>query len=84
MGDTTPTGLVFLSATATVGSYHDGTGLWDLGSLVPGAADTLRIRVEVMTATPGTVTNIAEFLGLLLEVDPNAANNLAGAVLTMS
>ena len=81
--DTIASGLTFLSATATNGSYDDLAAVWDVGDLAPGAADTLTISVEV-TAGPGTVTNTAVLNGLVLEVETNAANNGAVAGLTIS
>lgn len=84
VSDTIPTGVSFLSATTTVGSYDDGTGVWNLGSLQAGAVDTLRVSAEVTVTGPATVTNIARSLGLVLEVDPASNNNSATAGLTIS
>ncbi len=84
MRDTIPAGTKFLSASATAGSYADATGLWGVGDMVAGAADTLRIRLEVTTGTPGTVTNVAEILPLLLEFDLGGSDNVASASLTIS
>jgi uncharacterized repeat protein (TIGR01451 family) len=77
-----PAGLTFLSATTTGGSYTDGSGVWDVGDLAPGAADTLRIDTEV-TAGPGSITDTAVFGGLVDEVETNAANDSVSVVLTV-
>lgn len=79
--DTIPSGLAFVSATATIGSYDSGTGIWDLGDVVPGASDTLWIRMEVTDGTPRNVVNTAASLGLVLEVDPTPGNNSATIVI---
>lgn len=81
--DQVPAGLMFLAATPTGGSYSDATGVWDVGDLAPGVADTLRIDVEV-TAGPGTVTNTAVFGGLVNEVETNSSNDSASATLTVN
>jgi len=81
--DTIPSALTFLSATATAGSYSEVTGLWDVGDLAPGEADTLRLSVQV-TGPPGSVVNRARSNGLVLEVDPNASNDVATANLTVN
>ena len=82
--NTIPTALTFLSSTSTTGSFDEGTGRWAIGNLGVGVADTLVIRMEVTDGTPGVVGNVAESLGLLREVDPNAANNGVVVFLTIS
>ena len=82
--DTVPSGLAFLSATTTVGTYDDNSGTWSLSSLSPGAADTLRIDFSVTRTSPGNVFNIAQILPLSLEADPNLGNNLASASVPVS
>lgn len=80
--DTIPSGVDFLSSSTTRGTYDSGTGLWPVGDLAVGAADTLVIRMEVTNPGPGTVRNTAQSLGSLLEVDPIAGNN--GAVIFLN
>jgi uncharacterized repeat protein (TIGR01451 family) len=83
--DTIPTGLTFVSATATRGSYSETTFVWDVGDLTPAAADTLTIRAEVTAGpSPPPVTNTARSNGLVLEEDPNPGNNQQSANLTVS
>jgi uncharacterized repeat protein (TIGR01451 family) len=81
--DSIPTGLMFLSATTTGGSYSNLTSVWTVGDLAPGDSDTLRIDVQV-TAGPGTVTHTAIFDGLLYEVETNSANDTVSATLTVN
>ena len=82
--DTIPTQMTFVSSTQTTGSYDGATGIWDIGTLGVGVADTLRIEMEVTDGTPAVILNLAESLGLTFEVDPNAANNGVLLVLTIS
>lgn len=80
--DSVPTGLAFVSATATRGSYVAATGTWSLGSLAVGAVDTLRMKAMV-TDSLGTRTARARIGPPLNEVDPVATNNVASLVLTI-
>ncbi|MBN2170014.1 MAG: DUF11 domain-containing protein, partial [Candidatus Krumholzibacteriota bacterium] len=58
-----PAGLTFVSAAASHGAYDDGTFVWDLGDLVAGAADTLKITASVDAGTQGTtLVNTASVL----------------------
>jgi uncharacterized repeat protein (TIGR01451 family) len=81
--DALPPALSFLSATATKGSYSSGTGIWDIGNMAPGAADTLRIDVAV-TGSPASVTNTATLNALVSEFEANVGNNTANANLPIS
>ena len=58
--DRLPTGLDFVSATTTAGSYDSVSGIWTVGSLADGAAETLSIRATVTSVTP--LTNVAEII----------------------
>jgi uncharacterized repeat protein (TIGR01451 family) len=82
--DTIPSGLAFVSATSTLGSYDSSTGVWNVGTMASGAAETLRITAEVTVAGPATVTNIVESLGLVREVDTNSNNNATSAAMPIS
>lgn len=81
--DTIPAPLMFLSATATRGTYTSATHVWTVGDMSPGApADTLWIRVQV-TGPAGSVTNAARLLPLTREVESGFGANSAGAILTI-
>ena len=73
--DTVPSALTYVSSSQTGGSYDAGTGLWSFDSLDAGAADTLRVLLEVTDGTPGTVPLTAESLGLTFEIDSNPGND---------
>ena len=49
--DNLPSGLTFVSATPSQGSYASGTGIWTVGSVASGASATLQV---VTTVTAGT------------------------------
>ncbi len=75
--DQVPTGLNFLSATTTTGTYNNSTGIWDIGNLANGAADTLVITVSVDGGTEGSQIINAADLNTIDQNDPVAANNTA-------
>ncbi|MCB9875429.1 MAG: DUF11 domain-containing protein [Planctomycetaceae bacterium] len=56
--DSLPTGLTFVSATPSQGTYSDTTGLWTVGSIGNGAAASLQIVATV--ASTGAKTNSAQ------------------------
>ena len=60
------------------------SGVWAIGDLPAGVADTLLIRMEVSDGTPALIGNIAESLGLVTEVDSNVVNNGVIVFLTIS
>ncbi len=56
--DYLPTGLRFVSAQATQGSYNSFNGIWNVGTIAQGASQTLTLVATVMS--PGVKTNIAQ------------------------
>ena len=74
--DQLPAGLAFVSATASQGSYDDGTGLWNVGALANGGAATLAVTA---TLTEASVTNTASVTASDLS-DPNPDNDSDSAV----
>lgn len=82
--DTIPTALTYVTSSQTGGSYDAVSGLWSLSGLDAGAADTLRVLMEVTDGTPGLIPFVAESLGLTFEVDPNGANDVASTSLIVS
>jgi large repetitive protein len=72
--DLLPSGLTFVSATATIGAYDSVTGLWNIGAIAfPGnAVLTLTARVSQITATP--IVNRAE-VAASDQFDPNSKPN---------
>jgi uncharacterized repeat protein (TIGR01451 family) len=58
--DTLPSGVTFGSATPSLRSYDDSTGVWTVDSLTNGSSATLTLTVTVAPSTRGTITNSAE------------------------
>jgi uncharacterized repeat protein (TIGR01451 family) len=69
------TGFVFISATASQGSYDNATGIWTVGSLNAYASATLQISVRVEFGCC-TVPNVARIIESS-RPDPNLSNNQA-------
>ncbi len=75
--DVLPSGLAFVSAAASQGTYTAATGIWSAGSLVLGASATLSITATVVQA--GTIANTATVTSSNA-IDPNPSNNSGTAV----
>lgn len=58
VADSLPSGLDFQSATTSVGTYNNTTGVWTVGALANGATATLSIVAKATSA--GTKTNTAQ------------------------
>ncbi len=58
--DNLPSEVSYVSYTKSTGTYSDGTGIWNLGTIENGTTDTLCILAEITTS--GTITNVAEVL----------------------
>jgi gliding motility-associated-like protein/uncharacterized repeat protein (TIGR01451 family) len=69
--DVLPTGYTFVSATPSVGTYDQNTGIWTIGNLANGADATLNI-VSIVNAT-GTYANTATVSSVT--PDGNTADN---------
>ncbi len=67
--DRLPDGLTYVSASASVGVYNPGTGIWTVSSLPAGGNATLLLTARV--ATVGAKTNIAEVTASQ-QFDPNS------------
>ncbi len=68
--DTLPSGLTFVKALATLGSYNKTNGVWTVGSLPSGGSAVLQITVTVTRV--GTIVNTARLNGS----DPTDSNPL--------
>lgn len=65
--DILPNGYTFVSASASVGTYANTTGIWNIGTLNVGQEETLQIRAIVKET--GNHTNIATVSGANLDID---------------
>jgi uncharacterized repeat protein (TIGR01451 family) len=77
VSDPLPTGIMFLFAEPSQGSFNPTSGTWNVGTVGAGATASLRI-VAVVTA-PGTIINTAQVTAAV--VDPNPSNNQASTTL---
>jgi uncharacterized repeat protein (TIGR01451 family) len=78
--DLLPTGLVFVSATPSQGTYVAGSGLWTVGTVAVGPPPkTLLIRARVLSPNP--VTNTAT-ISNSDQYDPVTSNDSASATET--
>ncbi|TAF99342.1 MAG: DUF11 domain-containing protein [Betaproteobacteria bacterium] len=74
--DQLPTGLAFVSATATSGAYDSATGLWSVGSVpFPGNA-TLTLTARVAQTIAAAITNRTE-VAASDQFDPDSKPNNA-------
>jgi uncharacterized repeat protein (TIGR01451 family) len=81
--DLLPVGVTYVSDTPTVGSYVAGTGVWTVGTIANGNAETLTITATVDAGTGGsTITNDAAVTASDL-ADPNGTNDAASADVTV-
>ncbi|WP_192823136.1 T9SS type A sorting domain-containing protein [Rufibacter sp. LB8] len=78
--DQLPADLTLVSATPTLGSYDAATGLWTVGNLASGAAQTLTL--VVIPTTTGSFTTTATKISSS-EIDNNVANNTAANTITV-
>ncbi|MBN1301900.1 MAG: DUF11 domain-containing protein [Melioribacteraceae bacterium] len=60
ISDLLPSGVAYVSHSASSGSYNTGTGQWSISNLGNGSSATLQINVNV-TGT-GTIINVAEVI----------------------
>ena len=58
--DVLPDGVTYVSSAPSKGSYDPPSGLWRVGDLAPGGAETLVITVRVDALPGGVVTNRAQ------------------------
>lgn len=82
--DSIPDQTTFLSSTESRGSYDSAAGLWSVGDLLSGGADTLELRVEVADTTPGQFLHTAFAGGLVFQVDPNGSNDGQSILITIN
>ncbi len=78
--DPLPSGLTFVSATASQGTYNSATGVWSVGTVdVAGGVRNLVINATVVS--PAAQTNTATITHAD-QFDPNTANTIATATET--
>ncbi len=79
--DVLPNGEIFVSSSASQGSYAPASGFWTVGALAVGATATLHITVRL--AALGVIRNTATKSGET-QLDPNPANDTASVTITVA
>jgi hypothetical protein len=79
VADPLPTGLTFIAAAASQGTYDAATGIWFVGTLANGASAVLHLTVQ--TAQDGPIVNNA--VGGADQLDPDLSNNQATVPVTV-
>ena len=79
--DLLPTGLTFVSATPSQGTYTPGTGVWTVGSVANGASATLQIVATVTTGSSlsDIAAKTAEVQGDLVTLNDSSSVTLNDA-----
>jgi uncharacterized repeat protein (TIGR01451 family)/gliding motility-associated-like protein len=73
--DKLPSGYTFISATSSIGTYINGTGLWTIPTIANGASAVLTVTATV-NAT-GNYTNVAEIVAAdQTDVNSTPGNNV--------
>ena len=76
--DQLPLGLQYISHSGS-GSYTASTGVWQVGSLAPGASAPLIIQAMVNASAGAVITNVAEVTASSqTDVDSTPGNGAAG------
>ncbi|MCW2120516.1 Ig-like domain-containing protein, partial [Flavobacterium sp. 7A] len=72
--DLLPSGMTYVSATPSIGSYNAITGIWNVGTIGIQAVETLKVVAFVLPV--GEFTNVAEVIAANeLDVDSTPNNN---------
>jgi uncharacterized repeat protein (TIGR01451 family) len=77
--DLLPSGMAFVSATPSRGTYNAVTGAWTIGTVDPSTAETLAIEATVTSANPSTNTATINHAD---QFDPGTGNNSSSVVVT--
>lgn len=78
--DVLPAGFLFVSATASQGTYAAGTGVWIVGALSSGGGGSLEIAATAATGSGGQYLTNSALVRASSHEDPNFENNQASVV----
>ncbi|MBI3194290.1 MAG: DUF11 domain-containing protein, partial [Ignavibacteriae bacterium] len=81
VADTLPSGLSFVSSSATLGTYSSSTGIWTVGSF--GVGDSAILTITATGTSGGTKTNTA-LTKASSRPDPYPTNNSSSVSVTVS
>jgi uncharacterized repeat protein (TIGR01451 family) len=74
--DQLPSGLTYVSSTASSGSYDSISGIWNVGNLNSGETITLELKASVDSGTGGsTLENMAEVIAINQRDSDSTPNN---------
>jgi uncharacterized repeat protein (TIGR01451 family) len=77
VSDPLPTGLNYVSNSATLGTYNTSTKVWTIPSLAVGQTASLTLTAQVATGALGVYFNIAEVLFMTeTDIDSNPNNQV--------
>ncbi|OEK00001.1 hypothetical protein BFP97_00005, partial [Roseivirga sp. 4D4] len=79
VSDALPSGLTYVSHTASRGTYLPGTGIWNIGNLNNSGTATLQVVATVLST--GTYANTAS-INAVDQADPDNTNDASTATLT--
>ena len=82
--DILPPGLTFVGDSPSQGIYDSGTGIWNVGDMFAGQAESLTITVTVDSGAGGTIiVNIASITAVD-QTDSNTLNDFDDAIITIA
>ena len=79
--DLLPSGLSFVAATTTGGTYTSATGLWDLSSLTIPSSGVYTLYLTASATSTGTIATTATKTAQI-EADPNTINDVKSVSVT--
>jgi len=75
--DLLPSGITFITATPSQGTYDAVSGDWFVGTLAVSGGATLQVLADVDSGTGGTTITNTVSVEFLSQSDPNSANDTA-------
>ncbi len=82
--DVLPAGVSFVSSAASQGTYNNGTGVWNIGTLANGETQNLTITATVDAAMAGNTISNTAALNSISQAELNPGNNTSTADITVS
>ncbi|MCK5407360.1 MAG: DUF11 domain-containing protein, partial [Candidatus Krumholzibacteria bacterium] len=73
--DSLPFGVAYMADSTSAGTYDTTTGVWNVGNLPSGSADTLLIYARIDAGTMGSYITNAAFITGSAVADPDSSNN---------
>jgi uncharacterized repeat protein (TIGR01451 family) len=85
VNDLLSTGIIFVGATSSMGSYNATSGIWTIGDMTPSSTVMLNIEAIVNASdTPGQIIVNAAVVGeSAIDTNPNAAHTSSSVAITV-